>query len=110
MTTTGDGGMAMGIGPLREASVDAVRNALSAANMELSQDAMEAVAQLIQRGSARLQGQERLAVENEPDALGTLTRLIQGMADNATTHGTNIIDPEIFEMTLRSLCPLPPWC
>jgi hypothetical protein len=110
MTTTGDGGMAMGIGPLREASVDAVRDAVSAANIELSQAAKVAVAELIQRGSAERQGKEGFTVENEPDALGTLTHLVQGMADNVTKRGKNTVDREIYEMTLRSLCPLPPWC
>lgn len=104
------------VGELREASVEAVKSALHGSLLNLDPSVEPALAALITNGNRVLsQGHDpSVRMEAAPvspsEALANLGSLVQEMANRAAISNTDLIDLEIYEAGLRSLCPIPPWC
>jgi hypothetical protein len=100
-------------GGIEEPTIDAIRRAVSAAEVELDPDADVALSGLLNTAQAKQLVEVPAVSPNSDDALRDLSRLVEEMikrANKAAKGSPRAITLRIVEESLRTLCPLPPWC
>ena len=103
MTSTGGS-----LAPLNEPSLRAVLARLSEQGVQLTSEAQHEFDRIIRDGTTRLR--EQLRIEDDPEALADLARVVDAVADEARTQGMSIVTVEAVWAVLRWICPIPPWC
>ena len=79
-------------------STDGIAGALEEADLRVTDDARAELDRL----TARI---DPYAVESE-----AVVALFEAIRDTAEGEGLGIVDGEVMRLTMRRLCPYPPWC